>query len=189
MGEEHALMTQQGKPRRRGIARRLAIGSAALALASACGQIAFAAARTPAVALGSFAGPTPSVPIAARAARTVSVDDTGHLERIHASGEIFIEVGKVSGTLPGTVSVRLDVGPEIITASFTIKPRSGGSIVGSGRAKIGSSGRYTSFSGTLSVSGGTGRYAHARGAGKLYGVLERKSDNVTVQTREGTLEY
>jgi hypothetical protein len=119
----------------------------------------------------------------------VSVNDTGHLQRIHASGEIITEAGKISGTLPGTASVHLDIGSETVTATFTISVHGGGSIAGTGRAKIGSDGRYTSFGGTLSVTGGTGRFAHARGAGKLYGVIERKSDKLTVQTREGTLDY
>ena len=164
-------------PKRWGIGRGLAGIGAALALAAAGTQVASAIAQVP----GALT--------TARTARTVSVNDTGHLKRLHASGEIFIEEGQVSGTLPGTAKVRLDVGSETVTASFTIKPYGGGSINGTGRAKISSSARYTSFGGTLSVSGGTGRYAHARGAGKLYGVLERVSDDLTVQTREGTLDY
>ena len=125
----------------------------------------------------------------ARAARTVSVNDTGHLTRTHASGDVIDEAGKIAGTLPGTATVHLNVGPETITASFTIQVHGGGSIVGTGRAKIGSDNRFTSFAGTLSVTGGSGRYAHARGAGKLYGTIERVSDKLTVQTREGTLHY
>jgi hypothetical protein len=180
-------MTRHERPTRWGIGRRLAVAGAALALTGA--PVALAAGHPPAVPLPSRTGGIPSAPIRARQARTVSVNDTGHLQRTHASGEIFIEVGKISGTLPGTASVRLDVGSETVTATFTIKLGGGGSIMGTGRAKIGSDGRYTSFGGTLIVSGGTGRYAHAHGAGKLYGVLERKSDNVTVQTREGKLDY
>lgn len=187
MGE--ASMTQQGRPTRRRIGRRLAVCGVALALAATYGQIAFAAARPPAVALGSLAGRTPSAPIAARAARTVSVNDNGQLIRVHASGEIITEEGAVSGTLPGTAKVRLDIGAELVTASFRITVRGVGSIVGHASARLSSPGRHASFRGTLSVTGGTGRYAHARGTGKLYGVIERVSDNLTVQTREGTLNY
>lgn len=169
-------MSQQGTPTRRGIAP---------CIAGACGALILGAAGTH---VASVAAQAPARPIAARAARTVSVNDTGHLKRLHASGEIFIEEGAVSGTLPGTAKVRLDVG-EQITASFTIRVDRGDSIVGTGRATPSSSARYTSFAGTLTVTGGTGRYAHAHGSGKLYGALERKSDNLTVQTREGTLDY
>jgi hypothetical protein len=172
-------MTQLTVPTLRGVVRRIAATGALLALA------------LPAALLANTAGAarTRSEPILATAARTVIVDDTGYLRRTHASGDIIDEAGKISGTLPGTATVRLNVGPETITASFTIKPHGGGSISGTGRAKIGSAGRYTSFAGTLSVTGGTGRFAHARGAGKLYGVIERRYDLLTVQTREGTLHY
>jgi hypothetical protein len=166
-------MMQRQNHTRRGIGRGIATTGAALALAATCGQIAFAAARPP---------------ILARAARTLKVNDTGYLHLLHASGSILSEVGSVSGTLPGAASVRLDVG-ENVTATFTIHVRGGGSIVGHGSASLHSSGRYSSFGGTLSVTGGTGRFAHAHGAGKLYGVIERRSDSLTVQTREGTLHY
>jgi hypothetical protein len=159
--------------KRRFTARGIASIGTALALAAAGAHVASAAARAP---------------ILARAARTLKVNDTGYLHLLHASGSILSEVGSVSGTLPGAASVRLDVG-ETVTATFTIHVRGGGSIVGHGSASLHSSGRYSSFGGTLSVTGGSGRFAHAHGAGKLYGVIERRSDSLTVQTREGTLHY
>jgi hypothetical protein len=175
-------MTQRGRPTRLGFAHGLAGAGAVLALAAGGAQVAAARAHTE---------PLPAwvARIPARAARSLSVDDNGELRLVHASGEILSEAGRVSGTLPGTASVRLDVGGTTITAAFVIRVRGGGSILGSGRAKLTSGGRYSSFGGTLSVTAGTGRYAHAHGAGKLYGTIERKSDDLTVQTREGTLYY
>jgi hypothetical protein len=167
------------------IGRVIASTAAALALAAAGTQVAIGGAQVPVV---PTAARSAAVPIAARTARTLTVNDTGHLELLHASGEILIEEGPVSGTLPGSAKVRLKVGTTV-RATFTIKPNGGGSIIGTGRAALHSSGRYSSFGGTLTVTGGTGRYAHAHGSGKLYGVIERKSDNLTVQTREGTLHY
>jgi hypothetical protein len=167
--------TRQCRPTPRAIGRGLASAGAALTLAAVGAQAGSAALR-------------PAAPILARAARTLKVNDTGHLHLLHASGSILTEEGTVSGTLPGTAKVRLDVG-ENVTASFTIHVRGGGSITGRGSAALHSSGRYSSFGGTLSVTGGTGRFAHAHGAGKLYGVIERRSDSLTVQTREGTLHY
>ena len=78
------------------------------------------------------------------------------------------------------------VGSTVI-ASFTIQTRYG-TIYGSGRAALHSSGRYASFGGSLSVSHGTGSYAHAHGGGKLYGVIDRRTSALTVQT-VGTLSY
>jgi hypothetical protein len=168
------------RPTRWGTGRGLAAITGALVLAAAGTQAAIADGEAPAAPRG---------PIVARAARTESVNDTGHLKLLHASGEILTEEGPISGTIPGTVKVRLEVGTTEVRASFTIEPSSGGSIVGTGRAKISSSAKYSSFAGSLSVTGGTGRYAHARGSGKLYGALERRHDHLTVQTREGTLHY
>jgi hypothetical protein len=163
-------------PQRRPTRRRISSAGAALLLAAFCAHVALAA-----------PAPTPAVPPAARAARTLGVNDTGYLHLLNASGSILSEEGPVSGTLPGTTRVRLDVGATV-TASFTIKPRGGGSIIGRGSAILHSSSRYSSFGGSLSVSHGTGRYAHAHGVGKLYGVIDRRTDNLTVQTI-GTLHY
>ncbi len=126
----------------------------------------------------------PAVP--ARSARTASVNDTGHLSLLNASGAVLNEQGPASGSLPGRVKVRLVVRANV-TASFTIETR-GGSIIGHGSAVLHSSREYSSFGGSLSVDRGTGRYAHAGGVGKLYGVINRSSDALTVQT-VGQLHY
>jgi hypothetical protein len=102
------------------------------------------------------------------------------------SGSILIEEGSSSGTLRGRIWVRLVVGKSL-QASFTIWT-SGGSISGSGGASLHSSSRYASFSGWLSVTRGSGRYSHAHGGGKLYGVLDRRTHALSVQT-VGTLYY
>ena len=172
-------MTEFTVPTLRGVGRGIAATAALLALSLAGALHANTAGATR----------TRSAPIIALAARTISINDNGYLKRTHASGAIIDEAGEISGTLRGAAKVRLDVGPETITASFKIEVHGGGSIVGTGRAKIGSDNRYTSFAGTLSVTGGTGRYAHAHGEGKLYGTIERVSDELTVQTRKGTLHY
>jgi hypothetical protein len=167
-------MMQQLRPSQRGIASTAAFAALTL-LTLAGGQVASGAARASALPRAQAAG-------------SLRVNDTGYLHLLHASGSVLSEVGRVSGTVPGTASVRLDVG-ENVTATFTIHVRGGGSITGHGSAALHSSGRYSSFGGSLSVTGGTGRYTHAHGAGKLYGVIERRTDNLTVQTREGTLHY
>jgi hypothetical protein len=160
---------------RRAFAPRWA-GAAGVALALGTGVFpAVIASRAPAAS---------SAP--ARSAHTTSVDDTGHLRLLNASGAILNEQGPVSGTLPGRVKVRLVVRASV-TASFTIEAR-GGSILGHGSAVLHSSREYSSFGGSLSVDRGTGRYAHASGAGQLYGVIDRGNDALTVQT-VGRLRY
>jgi hypothetical protein len=122
----------------------------------------------------------------ARTTGSVSVNDTGHLRLVKSFGSVLIEQGSVSGTLPGYAKVRMNVG-QVVTATFSIATRRG-SIYGSGRATLHSSGRYASFGGTLSVSHGSGRYARAHGHGNLYGVIDRRTDALTVQTL-GRLGY
>lgn len=128
-----------------------------------------------------------SVPVAALTAHTISVNDTGHLHLLKAVGSVLSEEGYASGTLPGQAKVRMDVGSTSVSATFTIQTRQG-TIYGSGHAALHSSGRYTSFGGSLTVSHGSGRYRHAHGSGKLYGVIDRRGDALTVQTL-GKLTY
>jgi hypothetical protein len=127
--------------------------------------------------------------VRAESARLLKVNDSGHLHLLQAYGEVINEEGKASGSLPGTVFVHMTVGANAITASFRIRSEGGGSIEGHGQADLHSSGRYSSFAGTLSVGHGSGRYAHAHGQGKLYGTIERTpTKHLTVQTI-GNLDY
>jgi len=165
----------------------LAVGASGLPAATAS-RAASARAIAPRGWIPFDMAPAPARPAraTATAARAASVNDTGHLRLMSASGAILNEAGPVSGTLPGRVRVRLVVRANV-TASFTIEAR-GGSIVGHGSAVLHSSREYSSFGGSLSVDRGTGRYAHAGGGGRLYGVIDRSNDALTVQT-VGALHY
>lgn len=134
----------------------------------------------------TWAQASDSPALAAHLSRGVSVNDTGRLHLLKAFGSVLLEEGSATGTLPGRAKVRLSVG-STVTASFSIRAV-GGTIYGSGRATLHSSGRYASFGGSLSVSHGSGRYVHAHGGGKLYGVIDRRTSSLTVQTI-GTLSY
>lgn len=123
----------------------------------------------------------------ARAARTLNVTDEAHLHMTSLSGSLFLEEGEARGALPGTVKVRFTVAATI-SGTFTIYPRGGGSISGRGSAKLNSTGIDASFAGSMSVSTGRGRYAHAHGTGGFYGVLNRRTDALTIQTT-GRLTY
>jgi hypothetical protein len=137
------------------------------------------------VGLGSAAGAAPPI---ARAARTLTVKDEGHLHLAGApSGSLIVEEGAVAGTLPGTVRVRFNVGATV-SAQFTIYARGGGSVSGHGSGSLHSTSLYSTFGGTLSVTSGTGRFKHAHGTGGLYGAIDRKTDALTVQAI-GKLSY
>ncbi len=122
----------------------------------------------------------------ARMARTLSATDTAHLHYIRSSGSLLFEEGSASGGLPGSMHVDLNLGATF-TGSFTIYDR-GSTLVGHGSATPRGSGRYESFSGSLTVTGGTGLYAHAHGRAGLYGTFDRKTYALVIQTT-GKLSY
>jgi hypothetical protein len=123
---------------------------------------------------------------AAIEARSVHLTITAHLHYVSSRGSYLIEEGSASGQLAGAVKARLRVTAEI-SGSFTLYPH-GGSISGQGSGTLHESGTYASFGGSLKILGGTGRYAHSRGGGKLYGVYNRRNLGVTIQTI-GNLSY
>jgi hypothetical protein len=128
----------------------------------------------------------PATPTRAYAARAMTATDTAHLRYVSASGSLLLEEGKASGTLPGSMRVHFDVGATF-SGSFTIYAGAG-SITGHGVAVPHGAGVYESFSGSLTVTGGSGRYAHAHGQARLYGTFNRNTYALLVQT-VGTLHY
>jgi hypothetical protein len=127
------------------------------------------------------AGPT------ARAAHVLNVKDEGHLHEVNESGSNLVEEGPVTGTVPGRVKVTFNIGPTVYS-SFTIYAAGGGSLIGHGSGTLHSTGKWSTFGGAVTVNHGTGRYAHARGTGQMYGAINRKTYALTVQTI-GKLSY
>jgi hypothetical protein len=123
---------------------------------------------------------------AARMAHTERLTMTVHLRYLTAKGAYLLEEGSASGPLAGTVKARVRFTADI-SGSFEFYPH-GGSISGYGSARLHESGTYVSFGGNVTITGGTGRYAHARGGGGLYGVYNRRTLALTIQTT-GSLSY
>ncbi|MHB8492304.1 MAG: autotransporter [Solirubrobacteraceae bacterium] len=117
----------------------------------------------------------------AQAARTLNGYDNGHLHYVRGSGSTLFEEGSASGALPGTMRAWLTVGATF-AGRVTLYTRYG-QIRANGSAKPSGAGRYQSFAGTLVITGGTGRYTHAHGRGGLYGSFDRRTYNLTIQTR------
>ena len=124
-----------------------------------------------------------------RAAKSVTVKDEGRLKLVKNSGSLLIDEGPASGSLPGKVRVRfIYKGEPTVSAQITISGPAGSlSAHGTGRLSSLTS-PSPSFSGTLTITGASGRYAGAHGSGKLYGVFYRRTYAMTVQT-QGTLRY
>jgi len=119
-------------------------------------------------------------------ARTLNGTDTAHLHLVHQQETTVFEEGAASGALPGHMRARLDVG-SVFTGTCTIYT-SGGTIVGHGLATPHGTGRYQSFHGTLEITGGSGRYAHAHGRTGLYGTFDRRTFSLVIQTT-GSISY
>ena len=129
----------------------------------------------------ALAGPVISWASTARAAGALSLKDTGHLRLTSHHSFTLNEAGSASGTLAGPIYIHLNVAStNRVTAEVSLYPR-GGSVTGYATASYRPSGGVATFSGTMSVTRGTGRYDHARGSGLAFtGTIERANDAVTV---------
>jgi hypothetical protein len=127
-----------------------------------------------------------AIPATSAAASTIHGLATAHLHLAKAEGSTLIETGPVSGVLVGRAEARLKTGATY-SAEFTMSTAAG-TITGIGRATPSKAGRYQSFRGSFKALSGTKRYAHIRGEAQLYGVFDRRTDSVVVQT-VGTLTY
>jgi hypothetical protein len=136
----------------------------------------------------SFSSQTAGALQEAHATRVLRSSDMAKLHYIESksSGSHLFEEGSASGTLPGSMHVYANIGPTL-TATFTIFTH-GGTIVGRASATPHGSGRYESFAGSLVATGGSGSFAHAHGRAGFYGVLNRLTYGMVVQTT-GTLLY
>jgi hypothetical protein len=121
--------------------------------------------------------------------KLLSVKDEGRLRLLKSSGSLLIDEGPATGTIPGKVRVRFTYnGAPLVTAHITIYGHSG-TIEAHGTGRLSSpTSSSPSFSGMLTIDGGSRRYAHAHGSGNFYGVFYRRTYAMTVQTR-GTLRY
>lgn len=127
--------------------------------------------------------------IRGRSAATLSLKDEGNLRFVKSSGSTLLDEGHENGTIPGNVRVRFTYnGSPNVSAQLTIYGAHG-------TLQVRATGRLSSptnpnpsFTGTLTVTSGSGRYSHASGGGKLYGVFHRRSYGMIVQT-QGTLHY
>jgi hypothetical protein len=120
------------------------------------------------------------------AAHIVSGTATAHLHLLKANGSQLYEEGPVTGALPGSMHAVLTTGTTF-AGTFTIHTH-GSTINGRGNATTHGSGRYQSFSGTIIITGGNGRYSHAHGHTALSGTFDRRTYAITIKTT-GSLTY
>lgn len=115
-------------------------------------------------------------------ARTISLSESGRLRLTSKRGFTLNERGSAAGTITGSIYIHLQlVSSSKVTAEVNIYPRDG-SLSGRGSASYHVVGGYAVFSGTLAITRGTGKYAHARAARLLFsGTIQRRDDAVAVR--------
>ncbi|HYB24638.1 MAG TPA: autotransporter [Solirubrobacteraceae bacterium] len=119
-------------------------------------------------------------PAIAWAAHTLNGTDTAHLHLVHQYENVLYEEGPATGALAGHVRAELNVGATF-RGHVTFYTQAG-SITVYGSASPHGTGRYASFGGSFTVTGGSGRYRHAHGRGGFYGTFDRRTYAVVVQT-------
>lgn len=123
----------------------------------------------------------PALSPAARAAGTISLSESGRLHLLSRHGFTLSERGAARGTITGTIYVRLTIASTSRVSAEVSIYRSDGSISGYATASYRKGNTMASFSGSMSVTRGSGRYSHAHGSGLGFsGTIERSNYAVTV---------
>jgi hypothetical protein len=108
-----------------------------------------------------------------------SVNEYGTLAMQHSKGATISEKGTGRGTFNCSVLIELTLSGTLVTAKYTAYLQ-GGSISGTATAHIHSATTTEAyFSGTISLSGGTGSRAHASGTAGFAGTINRTSYAMT----------
>ncbi len=151
-----------------------------LILGSAAATAAAVQAHAPGTAAPAYLDDRGDDPLA-WAAQEVNLQETGHLHAVGEPGTTIIERGNATGTFNCSIAGRLTiVSANKVTTTFTVRPR-GGSITGRGSARFAQQGANGYFGGTISITGGTGNYAHAAGTNiGISGVISRETFALTV---------
>jgi hypothetical protein len=125
----------------------------------------------------------------ASAAHILSVRDEGSLRYVTSEASSIIDEGGLRGSLPGRGRVLFVYnGSPNVSAHFTIRTAAG-TVSGSAHCRLHNPTSLTpSFRGALTISGGSGRYSHARGSGELFGVFHRRGYSLMVQA-VGRMSY
>ena len=123
----------------------------------------------------------------ASAAIAIAFSETAHLHPVSSRGSAISEEGRATGTYTCPITVHLViVSAERVTATFTVRPK-GGTVSGSGSARLEGEGGTGYFGGTLAISRGTGVFAHASGRGiGISGSFNRATFSATVHV-DGTV--
>jgi len=98
--------------------------------------------------------------------QTLTIDETAHLKVSRKlSITHYIQTGTATGTFAGTITLDAQLGSKGIVAKFTAQ-LPGGTVTGTALAQLNIAGqKLDPVAGTAQITGGTGRFAHARATG------------------------
>jgi hypothetical protein len=118
----------------------------------------------------------------ARKGKTITLRETAKLNLIKNEVDFHEAVGTATGTFDGKVRLRINVETASkMIARFATRGPNGG-LIGSGIANYTVSGSILRFSGTSTITGGTGNYETAH----IEGVMNRLKETMTMKF-EGTM--
>jgi hypothetical protein len=127
------------------------------------------------------AGSAPAEPVA-ETARTVPAIEHVALTLVKKTGTNFQHKGRATGTVAGSVTSRIKLTSLSIAGTVTVRAK-GGTLRLNVRGTARSGGLRSKFDGTATMTGGTGRYAGARGKGTFAGVVNRRTWAATLDAR------
>jgi hypothetical protein len=151
---------------------------------AAAGLAAAALAGTTAAGSAGAAGPR------AQAARSFFLSDSASLHKNNQKGVELKESGGAKGNLPGSIYIQLRLASaRSVTAKIQVYPSGGSISAGAAATYRVVTSSSASFSGSLNISGGSGRFAKAKGSHLSFtGTVHRPSDSVSVHV-SGNMSY
>jgi hypothetical protein len=131
------------------------------------------------VALAAMAATVCTASAAAGSSRPVR--EHVDLKLVKKSGASrFEHSGRASGTFTGAVRSKISIAHSVVLSGAVSIKTSGGTVRLKVKGRARSLSLRTKFDGTATISGGTGRYARAKGTGRFTGVVNRKTWHATL---------
>lgn len=122
------------------------------------------------------------------AARTIAMRETVHTTNVSHQGYTVInDRGRGTGTFPCAAVMQVVVHYTKGTAKFTCSISSG-SVTADGTTSFFTAGQTATFTGTMTVTHGTGKFSHASGKMNVEGTWQRKT-LVLQAVVSGTIRY
>jgi hypothetical protein len=124
-------------------------------------------------------------PFVATAARTLAFNINSNVHLAGRPGHVLNERGTFSGSQSGTIEIRFtSVSRRSGEATFAAYSSRGGSVSGRASTRGHVVGATVYFTGSMTITGGTGRWAHASGRGLGFsGAVDRHTFNATTHTQ------